>query len=48
MRRNGKSFLEKMIKDEIGPVTGLIAMIEYFRNYDYFISSISVSRSKGT
>ncbi|MCV5404139.1 carbon starvation protein A, partial [Escherichia coli] len=26
MRRNGKSFGE-MIKDEIGPVTGLIAMI---------------------
>ena len=47
MRRNGKS-LGEMIKDEIGPVYRTNCNDRYFRNYDYFISSISVGRSKGT
>ena len=46
MRRNGKS-LGEMIKDEIELCYRTYCNDWYFRHYDYFISSISISSSKG-
>ena len=46
MRRNGKS-LGEMIKDEIGPVTGLIAMIGIL-GIMIILLAVLVGRSKGT